>query len=106
MRSTLLVAGFLLLANAGAQLPAQSVRLEVNLDDLRPLSQDLHGANNEYLYRPVWFDHPAYSKKYLAAGRPFFRYPGGTGSNFYNPFTGFFDEDSPSTRDCNVVSSK
>lgn len=98
-RSTFLVVGFLLATNASAQPPTSSARFEVNLDDLRPLSQDLHGANNEYFYPPVWFDHPAYSEKYLAAGRPFFRYPGGTGSNFYNPFTGLFDNDSPSTRD-------
>lgn len=80
-------------------LAAEEIQLKISLDDTRPLSQDLHGANNECLFRPVWFDHPAYAEKYLAAGRPFFRYPGGTGSNFHNPFTGFYEEDSPSTRD-------
>lgn len=71
----------------------------IDLDNQQPLSQDLYGANNECIFRPVWFDHPAYTEKYVSTGRPFFRYPGGTGSNFYNPATGFYDEDSPSTRD-------
>jgi hypothetical protein len=73
--------------------------LEIDLDHRRPLSQDVYGANNECLFRPVWFDHPAYAEKYISTGRPFFRFPGGTGSNFYNPFTGYYDDDSPSTRD-------
>jgi hypothetical protein len=90
---------FVLLISITAQLQAQGLQLEVTLDDPQPLSQDIYGANNECIFRPVWFDHPAYAEKYLAAGRPFFRFPGGTGSNFYNPETGFFDEDSPSTRD-------
>ena len=77
----------------------EPIRLSIDLDQERPLSQDLYGANNECIFRPVWFDHPAYAERYIAAGRPFFRFPGGTGSNFYNPFTGFFDDDSPSTRD-------
>ena len=76
-----------------------SLTLETDLDDRRPLSQDVYGANNECLFRPVWFDHPAYAEKYLSSGRPFFRFPGGTGSNFYNPFTGYYDDESPSTRD-------
>lgn len=75
------------------------IKLAIDLDERQPLSQDLYGANNECIFRPVWFDHPAYAEKYIAAGRPFFRFPGGTGSNFYNPVTGFFDDDSPSTRD-------
>ncbi|MDA7932199.1 hypothetical protein N9B53_00110 [Mariniblastus sp.] len=77
----------------------EQVSLTIDLDNRQPLSQDLYGANNECIFRPVWFDHPAYAKKYIYTGRPFFRFPGGTGSNFYNPFTGFFDDDSPSTRD-------
>ncbi|TWT81490.1 hypothetical protein CA13_29430 [Planctomycetes bacterium CA13] len=84
------------MTNAGAD---DFVSLDVNLDQRQPLSQNLYGANNECLFRPVWFDHPAYAEKYIAAGRPFFRFPGGTGSNFYNPSTGFYDDDSPSTRD-------
>jgi hypothetical protein len=82
-----------------SSLAAEGIQRKVSRDNTRPLSQDILGANNECLFRPVWFDHPAYAEKYLAAGRPFFRYPGGTGSNFYNRFTGFYDEDSPSTRD-------
>lgn len=78
---------------------AEPIRLSIDLDQQRPLSQDLLGANNECVFRPVWFDHPAYAKKSIAAGPPFFRFPGGTGSNFYNSFTGFFDNHSPSTRD-------
>lgn len=78
---------------------SDSISLLIDLDQEGPLSQDLYGANNECIFRPVWFDHGAYAEKYIAAGRPFFRFPGGTGSNFYNPVTGFFDDDSPSTRD-------
>jgi hypothetical protein len=85
-----------LLPKAASGEPA---RLSINLDQPRPLSQDLYGANNECIFRPVWFDHPAYAERYISSGRPFFRFPGGTGSNFYNPVTGFFDDDSPSTRD-------
>lgn len=77
----------------------ESISLTIDLDEKHPLSQDVYGANNECIFRPVWFDHPAYAEKYIATGRPFFRFPGGTGSNFYNPFTGFYDDDSPSTRD-------
>ncbi|TWU33244.1 hypothetical protein Poly41_49960 [Novipirellula artificiosorum] len=99
MKCPLLSLLLVLFMSTVAPLRAQSVRLAVALDAHRPLSQDIHGANNECLFRPVWFDHPAYAEKYLAAGRPFFRYPGGTGSNFYNPFTGYYDEESPSTRD-------
>ena len=76
-----------------------SVQLSINSKPQHPLSQDLYGANNECIFRPVWFDHPAYTARYKEAGNPFFRFPGGTGSNFYNPFTGYFDDDSPSTRD-------
>jgi hypothetical protein len=86
-------------ADANSAAISDSISLSIHLDKQRPLSQDLYGANNECIFRPVWFDHPAYAEKYIAAGRPFFRFPGGTGSNFYNPSTGFFDDDSPSTRD-------
>lgn len=99
MKCPLLSSLLVLFMSTFAPLRAQSIQLELDLDDPLPLSQDVYGANNECIFRPVWFDHPAYAEKYIAAGRPFFRFPGGTGSNFYNPATGFFDEDSPSTRD-------
>jgi len=90
MKSPLLFLLLGLFVSTCTTSPAQCIQLEVSLDETQPLSQDIHGANNECLFRPVWFDHPAYTQKYMAAGRPFFRYPGGTGSNFYNPFTGFY----------------
>lgn len=78
---------------------AEPLSLKIKAKPSHSLSQDLYGANNECIFRPVWFDHPAYTARYKQIGNPFFRFPGGTGSNFYNPFTGFFDDDSPSTRD-------
>ena len=104
MRTISLTSLFAVFSGLAALFPlaadcSEPLRLSIQLDDQQPLSQDLYGANNECIFRPVWFDHPAYAQRYIAAGRPFFRFPGGTGSNFYNPFTGFFDDDSPSTRD-------
>lgn len=104
MRTVAFIFSVLILGGPVVLFPQTAVsgepaRLSIDLDQQRPLSQDLYGANNECIFRPVWFDHGAYAEKYIAAGRPFFRFPGGTGSNFYNPFTGFFDDDSPSTRD-------
>ncbi|QDV63984.1 hypothetical protein [Crateriforma conspicua] len=81
------------------QVAPATIQLSINPNRQHALSQDLYGANNECIFRPVWFDHPAYVARYNEAGKPFFRFPGGTGSNFYNPSTGYFDDDSPSTRD-------
>jgi len=78
---------------------AKPIGLLIDLDRQRPLSLDLLGANNECVFRSVCFDHTACAEKYTAAGRPVFRFPGGTGSNFYNSFTGDIDDDSPSPRD-------
>jgi len=79
--------------------PAQAIRLTIDLDHPQPLSQDLYGANTEAMHLPVWFDQPAFAEKYKAIGRPFLRFPGGTSSNFYNPQSGLFDNDSPSDRE-------
>lgn len=32
------------------------IKLSINFDTQRPLSQDVYGANNECIFRPVWFD--------------------------------------------------
>jgi hypothetical protein len=101
MKNVLTTLAFLLSIASTTAAPDSpgSVRLEIVLDDPQPLSQDLYGANTEALHMPVWFDEPALAEKYNAIGRPFVRFPGGTPSNFYNPQTGLFDNDSPSTRE-------
>ena len=52
--------------------------LELRLKESRPLQKDCYGANFQLLSGPIWFDHPDLIKKYIEAGKPFFRFPGGT----------------------------
>lgn len=85
---------------------ASSIRLVIDLGKRQPLSEGLYGCNAEMIYNPVWFDQPAFAEKYEAIGRPFFRFPGGTPSNFYNPQTGLFDVDSQSDREYSTQNEK
>jgi hypothetical protein len=80
--------------------------LMLNFDKSRPLQQDCYGANVQLSYGPLWFDHPDVAGKYLEAGRPFFRFPGGTLANFYNPETGLFDEEARTRHDLKALNRR
>ena len=86
---------FLTQAIAGQK---QDLKLQVLLDERRPLVQDCFGANCLLLNRPVWYDHPAFVKRYEESNAPFFRFPGGTPANYYNPETGTMDNVKESNR--------
>lgn len=55
--------------------------MEIDLDTRKSFSKDVYGSNFSPVINKVWFDHPALSEKYLEAGSPFFRFPGGTPAN-------------------------
>lgn len=77
----------------------REVELELLLERRRPLEQDCFGANCLLHGRPIWYDDRDFIAKYKDAGNPFFRFPGGTPANFYNPSTGLHDEVPESGRD-------
>ncbi|MEM7812267.1 MAG: hypothetical protein AAF532_12390 [Planctomycetota bacterium] len=101
----ILAAAILILTEAAgtsdaAEPPASSVPLDakIDLEATLPIPKALYGANAEILVNRVWFDHPALEEKYIYSGRPFFRFPGGTPSNYYNHETGFVDLDPRSAK--------
>ncbi|WP_322608848.1 hypothetical protein [Pontiella agarivorans] len=71
----------------------------MRLDERTDLQKSVFGANCLLIGRPVWYDHPEFIKRYEEAGTPFFRFPGGTPANYYNPFKGINDEIPESGRD-------
>ncbi|VGO16142.1 hypothetical protein PDESU_04732 [Pontiella desulfatans] len=85
-------------ACCAAELP-EKLSLELLLQKRQPLEQDCYGANCLLLGRPVWYTDPSFMAKYKEAGKPFFRFPGGTPANFYNPQRGLRDEVPESGRD-------
>lgn len=80
--------------------------LKLQLEESRPLHQDCYGANLQLHHGPIWFNHPDLIQKYIGAGTPFFRFPGGTSSNFYNPRTGLMNEEAPSNHDYEALNRK
>lgn len=80
-------------AAEGSAIP---LTVDLRLEESRPLQKDCYGANLQLHHGPIWFDHPDLAGKYIESGKPFFRFPGGTAANFYNPETGLMDEDAPS----------
>jgi hypothetical protein len=82
-----------------ASCTAASVDLTLMLDESRELQKSCFGANCLLIGRPVWYDHPEFVRRYEEAGSPFFRFPGGTPANYYNPFKGINDVVPASGRD-------
>lgn len=76
------------------------------MKESRPLEKDCYGANLQLLSGPIWFDHPDLIKKYIEAGKPFFRFPGGTYANFYNPETGLMSEKASSNHDYKALNQR
>lgn len=85
---------------------ARPLTLELQLKESRPLEKDCYGANLQLHSGPIWFDHPALTEKYIEAGKPFFRFPGGTPANFYNPETGLMNEEVPTHHDYAALNKK
>ena len=86
---------FLLCSFASLDLFADThknvVDIRLLFDKQQPLRQNCFGANNNLLGRPFTYSQPDFANKYIEAGRPFFRYPRGTGANYLNPLTGYSD---------------
>lgn len=85
---------------------ARPLSLAVDLTRSQPLQQDCFGTNVQLTQTPIWFDAPDLAQKYREAGKPFFRFPGGTGANFYHPETGFMDEDTPTRHDYKAANAR
>ena len=85
---------------------ARPLALAVDLTRSQPLQQDCFGTNVQLTQTPIWFDTPDLAQKYREAGKPFFRFPGGTGANFYHPETGFMDEDTPTRHDYKAANAR
>jgi hypothetical protein len=83
------------------------VQIEIVLPDTvgHKYRKTVFGTNCLLLSRPFNYTLPGFIEKYNEAGKPFFRFPGGTPSNFYNFETGLLDitdEDNASRRSRNV----
>jgi len=83
--------------SAGAR--ALPLTLQLRFDEARPLNRDCFGANVALLHGSIWFDDPAFRQLYQNAGKPFFRFPGGTYANYYDPESGLMSETAPSHHD-------
>jgi len=68
------------------------------MESARPLPEHVLGANCNILRPPFPLDSDEFRSLYEDAGRPFFRYPGGTVSNYLNHKTGFMDADKAGGR--------
>ncbi|VGO23419.1 hypothetical protein [Pontiella sulfatireligans] len=93
------ICGFLLCLAVVSVAEDAGKPVTLELAERRPLEQDCYGANCLLIGRPVWYNHPDFVAKYNEAGKPFFRFPGGTPANYYNPETGLRDEVAASGRD-------
>jgi len=89
-----------------AEKDVRPLTMELRLQESRPLQKDCYGANLQLHYGPIWFDHPDLARKYIEAGKPFFRFPGGTSANFYNPQTGLMNEEAPTRHDYKALNKK
>ena len=69
------------------------IHTRLTLDGKRPLRPNVYGVNCELFHRPFTHLQPGFMQKCLEADRPFFRYPAGTGANYFNPLTGFLKGD-------------
>jgi len=72
--------------------------LEVDLASAQRFPSNLIGVNCNILNQPFPYDSDEFRKLYEDAGRPFFRYPGGTVANYLNHGTGFLDANRAGNR--------
>jgi hypothetical protein len=89
-----------------AEEDVRPLTMELRLKKSRPLQKDCYGANLQLHYGPIWFNHLDLARKYIEAGKPFFRFPGGTSANFYNPETGLMNEEAPTHHDYKALNEK